>query len=107
LCDDEDGGVLGRAEVEDRDLKSCLSIVALPVDQEECQTYKLSNFSISAWEYEAPTTNPGSRLCFFGDKSRRPSDVRLRQKGEADLRVTVSALPLVGHAPPASNPIRF
>ena len=85
-------------------LKRCLSIAALPASQEKLRTYKLSNFSISAWEYEAPTTKPGSRLCFFGDESRRPSEARLLQKGEAVLRVTVSAMPFIEQASSHSAP---
>jgi hypothetical protein len=63
----------------------------LPSDQQSCMsqltpsTYKLSNFSISAWEYEAPTTSPGSRVGFGGDTSLRPSEERFFQKGDADL----------------------
>jgi hypothetical protein len=56
-------------------------------DEGKSETCKLLNFNTSAWEYEAPTTSPGSRDCFFGEESRRPSEVRLRQNGEADLEV--------------------
>lgn len=53
--------------------------------------YRLSNLIISACEYAAPTTRPGSRAdCFLGDGSRRPSAVRVRQKGEEDLAFQVS-----------------
>jgi hypothetical protein len=41
---------------------------------------------MSAWEYEAPTTIPGSLGLFFGEASRVPSDVRLLQNGDEDLR---------------------
>jgi hypothetical protein len=57
------------------------------------ETYRLSNFIMSAWEYEAPTTKPGSRAGFFGEGSRRPSEVRPRQKGEADLECLRQSLP--------------
>lgn len=48
---------------------------------------------MSACEYDAPTTKPGSlAVCFFGEGSRRPSEVRARQKGDEDLKFPVSEL---------------
>lgn len=58
-CDVDDGGVRG-----------C---------DEDPETFRESNFSISACEYEAPTTRFGSRPDFFGVFSRWTL-----QKGEAD-----------------------
>lgn len=40
-----------------------------------------SNFSISAWEYAAPTTRLDSRVVFLGPFA----GVALRQNGEAEL----------------------
>jgi hypothetical protein len=50
-------------------------------DGKRSTTYKLSNFSISAWEYAAPTTRFGSRPVRFGVPSRGP-----RQNGDEDLK---------------------
>jgi hypothetical protein len=51
--------------------------------------YNESNFSISACEYDAPTTIFGSRPDFLGDEARRVTEGRVRQKGEFDLRQSV------------------
>lgn len=47
------------------------------------QSHKESNFSMSAWEYAAPTTRLDSRVVFFGPFA----GVALRQNGEAELHV--------------------
>ena len=78
LCEDDVGGVFGRAEFDERDL----SIVLAYYNPHGYTTNRLSNASMSACEYDAPTTNPGSRACFTGEEFRRPLEVLLRQNGE-------------------------
>jgi hypothetical protein len=66
LADEEEGGVLGREELE----------------------FKESNLSISAWEYAAPTTRPdpwpGGDAIFLLDEELRLSRGGGLQKGDAD-----------------------
>lgn len=57
----------------------------MPFGDNRAKTYEWSSFSISAWEYAAPTTRLDSRVGFLGPFTGPFADVGLRQNGEAEL----------------------
>ena len=93
MADEEEGGVLGREELEFLVYQRQRKV--LSPRHKDNSAYKESNLSISAWEYAAPTTRPDpwpvGDAIFLLDEELRLSRGGGLQKGDADLVEEASA----------------